>query len=49
MLKTMEIMLQRNNKIQNYTSNVPIFMFKISKSILDKKFSQKYPTHFSQF
>ena len=45
-LKTMEIMLQTHNKIENCILNVPTFMLKISKSILDKKCPQKYPIHF---
>lgn len=46
MLKTMEIMLQRHNKIEKYILNVPIFTFKIWKSILDLKISTKIPYTF---
>lgn len=44
----MEIMLQRH-KMQNSILNLPIFSFKISKSILDFKMpkKKKNPIHFT--
>lgn len=47
MLKAMEIMLQRHNKMQNCILNLPIFTFKNLKSVLDFKIPKKIPVHFT--